>query len=124
MTEIFEGQFILDDVTYYVESADKYLKLNQLENGDIVSILYRSTDVISKEGVFEPAEIPQAPDADDEVNFNDGDDNSLEDDHVRFKPSEQRFVNRGNNICSLDIRIDNGVYNDMGRNRNRVIITV
>ena len=36
------------------------------------------------------------------------------------KIAEQNIRNTGNNVCNLDIRIDNGVYNDMGRSRNKI----
>ena len=72
LTKAFEGQFVLDNHTYYVESADKFYEESQLENGKIVSIAYVDNQVVRKENeTFEPP-LPKAPDA-DAVNFGEND---------------------------------------------------
>ena len=60
-TKEFEGQFILGETTFYVESANKFMDVRDLEGGNIVSIAYSSVDVVRKNGTFEPLALPTAP---------------------------------------------------------------
>lgn len=61
---MFRGQFVLDNgrTTYYVEDADDFLDMDDDRNRGVLSILYKSDDVVKEEGAFEPAIIPESAD--------------------------------------------------------------
>ena len=62
-TSIFRGQFVIDDLTYYVEDADKFLSTTPVGNKKVkpVSVLYSSADVVMESVSFESGELPRAP---------------------------------------------------------------
>ena len=101
-TKVFEGQFVLGDHTYFVESADKFYNESQLEDGRIVSVVYMDTFVVQRENAtFDRLEVvPQT-----------------ENDDFAYEMSQR---NAGNNICNVEVLIDNGVYNDAGRDMNKI----
>lgn len=107
-TEVFRGQFILEGETYYVEDADIFLG----DDTEYDSVMYKGSDVIKPEGSFEPSTLPKAGDY---VGEEDGD----------LRSSAHRTAARIDgdqpNTCSIGFRIDNGVWNDFGADKNKVL---
>ena len=120
----------MGDVTYFVEDAEQFQKITidelfgfarrnfgEQKRNRVISIAYSSEDVVLPEGMFESDEYEIAEnEADFEVNFPKKNESE---DGVDFT---QRFGEQKNNpnICLMDIRVDNGVYNDFGKSKNKI----
>ena len=102
---VFRGRFRLGKTTYYVEDASDFLDNSKSSD---VSVVYRAEDVVEdkKPHAFEPLTVPHSKDSLVFEKFTAGD--------------PAKFAADGSNVCRVDLRVDNGVWNDYGQNVNKI----